>query len=158
MTVTRSATTADRPSGIAVLDRQLTIAGEPFLILGRELHNSSSSVKENLNVRWPRLKELGLNTVLAAVTWELIEPEESVFDFSSVDFLLEGAREHGFKLVPLWFATCRMYPWRKSRRRSNHLAHPLPIQQADHPGGGRAQSGAVGSLKPAYSIERWRAA
>ena len=105
MTVTRSATTADSPSGIAFIDRQLTIAGEPFLILGGELHNSSSSVKERLDARWPQLKELGLNTVLAAVTWEMIEPEEGVFDFLSVDFLLEGAREHGFKLVPLWFAS-----------------------------------------------------
>jgi beta-galactosidase GanA len=32
-----------------------------------------------------------LNTVLAPVSWELIEPTEGHFDFSSVDILIRNA-------------------------------------------------------------------
>ncbi len=92
-------------SGIAIENRQLVIDGEPFLVLGGELHNSSSSTRLDLEPRLDRVKALGLNTVLAAISWELIEPEEGVFDFSSVDMLLELARSRDLKVVPLWFAS-----------------------------------------------------
>lgn len=52
---------------------------------------------------WPRLNALHLNTVLLPVAWETIEPEEGKFDFSCIDGLLQGAREHDLKLVFLWF-------------------------------------------------------
>jgi hypothetical protein len=52
---------------------------------------------------WPRLAAMHLNTVLAPVAWETIEPEESRFDFSNVDGLLAGARNNHLKLVILWF-------------------------------------------------------
>lgn len=38
-----------------------------------------------------RLKAMHLNTVLAPVSWELIEPTEGHFDFSSVDILIRNA-------------------------------------------------------------------
>jgi hypothetical protein len=41
--------------------------------------------------------------VLAAVSWELIEPEEGKFDFSSVDDFIEDARKNHMKVVFLWF-------------------------------------------------------
>ena len=52
---------------------------------------------------WPRLKAMNLNTVLAPVSWELIEPVEGKFDWTSVDELLRDARAHDLKLVILWF-------------------------------------------------------
>ena len=52
---------------------------------------------------WPRLKAMNLNTVLAPVSWELIEPIEGKFDWRSVDELLRDARAHDLKLVMLWF-------------------------------------------------------
>jgi len=54
---------------------------------------------------WEKLVALKLNTVLATVTWELVEPAEGQFDFSLVDGLLQGAREHDLKLVLLWFGS-----------------------------------------------------
>jgi beta-galactosidase GanA len=39
------------------------------------------------------------------VYWELIEPTEGKFDFTLVDGLLQEARKHGLRLVPLWFAS-----------------------------------------------------
>jgi beta-galactosidase GanA len=104
MTIHRAGT---RPidDGVAVVERQLQIDGTPFLVLGGELHNSSSSTKSDLDARWARITALGLNTVLAAVSWELIEPVEGQFDFSTVDFLIEGARANNLKVVPLWFGS-----------------------------------------------------
>ena len=48
---------------------------------------------------------LGVNTVEIPVYWEQMEPEPGQFDFSVVDTLLTQAREHGLRLVLLWFGT-----------------------------------------------------
>jgi hypothetical protein len=55
---------------------QLIVDGKPFLVLGGELHNSSSTSREYMKKYWPLLKASGMNTVLAAVEWSLIEPVE----------------------------------------------------------------------------------
>ncbi|HYJ42416.1 MAG TPA: DUF5597 domain-containing protein [Steroidobacteraceae bacterium] len=83
--------------------QQLIVDGKPFLILGGELGNSSSSSANYMRPHWPRLKAMNLNTVLAPVSWELIEPHEGKFDWTSVDELLRDARAHDLKLVILWF-------------------------------------------------------
>lgn len=82
---------------------QLVVDGQPFLVLGGELHNSSSSSVEYMKPVWPRLAAMHMNTVLLPVAWETIEPEEGKFDFKCVDGLLEGARENNLRLVVLWF-------------------------------------------------------
>ncbi|MDD2290111.1 MAG: DUF5597 domain-containing protein [Bacteroidales bacterium] len=84
---------------------QLYVDGKPMLMLAGELGNSSSSSEAYLKDVWPGLKALNYNTILAAVTWEMIEPEEGVFDFSSVDHLIRSARQYDLKLVLLWFAS-----------------------------------------------------
>jgi beta-galactosidase GanA len=89
---------------------QLVVDGEPFLVLGGELHNSSSSGLQYMEPIWPRMVDLHLNTVLAPVSWELIEPEEGRFDFALVDGLVEGARRHDVRLVFLWFGS-----WKNGR-------------------------------------------
>jgi beta-galactosidase GanA len=83
--------------------RQLLVDGKPFLILGGELGNSSASSADYMKPHWPRLRAMHLNTVLAPVYWELIEPAEGKYDWSSVDALLRDARAHDLKLVILWF-------------------------------------------------------
>jgi beta-galactosidase GanA len=82
---------------------QLIVDGKPFLVLGGELHNSSSSSVEYMKSVWPHLATMHLNTVLLPIAWETIEPEEGKFDFRCVDGLLEGARENNLKIVFLWF-------------------------------------------------------
>ena len=84
---------------------QLIVDGEPFLILGGELGNSTASDPKALRPIWPALQSMHLNTLLAPVYWELIEPEEGKFDFSLVDSLIAGAGNHNMRLVLLWFGT-----------------------------------------------------
>jgi beta-galactosidase GanA len=84
---------------------QLVVDGSPFLVLGGELGNSTASSTESLADVWAGLVAMGLNTVLLPVYWELLEPEEGRFDFTLVDAALAGAREHGLRLVLLWFGS-----------------------------------------------------
>jgi hypothetical protein len=84
---------------------QLLVDGKPFVILGGELHNSSASSLAYMEPIWPKIVALNLNTVLAVVSWELLEPEEGRFDFALVDGLLDGARKHNLRLVLLWFGS-----------------------------------------------------
>jgi hypothetical protein len=82
---------------------QLIVDGKPFLVLGGELHNSSSTSREYMEQYWPVLKASGMNTVLAAVEWALVEPQEGIFDFTVVDDLVEDARANDLRLILLWF-------------------------------------------------------
>ena len=82
---------------------QLIVGNKPFLILGGELGNSSASGNDYMRPVWPKLKQMSLNTVIAPVYWELMEPVEGRFDFSSVDTLVKNARSNKMKLVLLWF-------------------------------------------------------
>ena len=84
---------------------QLIVNGNPFLILGGELHNSSTSTPTYMQPIWEQMKKKNLNTVIAPVYWELLEPEEGHFDFALVDSMLAGARKQNLHLVLLWFAS-----------------------------------------------------
>jgi hypothetical protein len=84
---------------------QLVVNGHPFLIRGGELGNSSASNLEYLAPHWERFRALRLNTILAPVYWDLLEPEEGRFDFALVDGLVSEARKHELKLVLLWFGS-----------------------------------------------------
>ena len=82
---------------------QLIVDDQPFLLLGGELHNSSASSLDHLQQLWPTLKAAELNTVLAPVEWDQIEPVEGRFDFTVLDGMLKQARAHDTRLVLLWF-------------------------------------------------------
>ena len=84
---------------------QLVVDGKPFLMLAGELHNSSTSDIGYMKPIWPRMVAMNLNAVIAAVSWELIEPVEGKFDFKLVDAMLDGARENHLKLVLIWFGS-----------------------------------------------------
>src|SRR6185312_8534977 len=84
---------------------QLIVDGRPYLILGGELLNSSSSSRAYMQPIWDRLVAQHLNTVFAGVSWELIEPEEGHFDFHTLDDLVADARAHHLRLVLLWFGS-----------------------------------------------------
>ena len=84
---------------------QLMVDRNPFLILGGELGNSSFTSLKYMSPVWPKLVTMHLNTVLAPVYWELIEPVEGQFDFQLYNKLIGEARKHNLKLVLLWFGS-----------------------------------------------------
>jgi hypothetical protein len=73
---------------------QLIVDGKPFLMLAAELRNSSGSSLAHLKPIWPKLAAMHINTVLAAVYWESLEPKEEQFNFTLVD----GARNNVAKI------------------------------------------------------------
>jgi len=82
----------------------LLVDDAPYLMLGVQVNNSSAWPAMLPEV-WPAVDKLHANTVEAPVYWEQMEPVEGKFDFSAVDALLAGAREHKVHLVLLWFGT-----------------------------------------------------
>lgn len=77
--------------------------GKPFIMIAGEVHNSASSSAEFMEHIWDQGKELGLNSLLLPVSWELIEPEEGHFSFSLIDQLIEQARKRQMRIGFLWF-------------------------------------------------------
>ena len=84
---------------------QLIVNGKPFLMLAGEVHNSSGSNISYMEKIMKDLKANNLNSVLVSVSWEIIEPQEGIFDFTSVDELIRIARDNDMKLGLLWFAS-----------------------------------------------------
>src|SRR5271157_2828119 len=84
---------------------QLIVDGRPFLILAGELTNSASSSMEYMEPYWSKLAAANMNTVLAAVTWELVEPEPGKFDFALVDAAIREARRNHLRLIFIWFGS-----------------------------------------------------
>ena len=84
---------------------QLIVDGQPFLVLAGELTNNSATSVEYMKPIWAKLVEAKLNTVLATVAWNQVEPQEGKFDFSVVDGIIRDARSHNLRLVLLWFAS-----------------------------------------------------
>jgi beta-galactosidase GanA len=117
---------------------RLIVQGKPFLILGGELHNSSTSGAAYMRPIWAQMKKKNLNTVIAPVYWELLEPQEGKFDFSLVDSMIYGARKHQLRLAILWFGSWKngysMYApaWvkkdvEKFKRIKNKIGEPFAV-------------------------------
>lgn len=114
---------------------QLVVHGMPFLILGGELGNSSAACPQDIERVFPKLKKMGLNTVLVPVYWDLTEPVEGQFDFTLTDKALQQARENDLKIVFLWFGawknsmSCYAPLWFKE----NHKKYPRAYTQSGKP-------------------------
>ena len=100
----------------------LIVDGAPFLILGGQCMNSSAWPAALPEV-WSAIDRLHANTLEAPVYWEQFEPEPGKFDTTLVDTLIREAREHGARLVILWFGT-----WK------NGSSHYIPLWMKSEPG------------------------
>ena len=118
---------------------RIVINGKPMLMIGGELGNSSASTPEDVERTFAHLHRMGLNTVLAPVSWELIEPEEGKFDMSSLDVILKEARRNELKVVLLWFGawknsmSCYAPEWFKrdvKRFPRAHTHEGKPVEEA----------------------------
>ena len=79
--------------------------GKPLILLSGELHNSTASSVSYMEREktFDNLKAIGLNSVIATASWELVEPTEGKFDFTEVDYVIKAAREHDMKVMFIWF-------------------------------------------------------
>jgi hypothetical protein len=82
----------------------LMVDGQPYLVLGGQIHNSSAWPSELPQV-WESMAALHANTVEAPVYWEQFEPQPGHFEFANVDQVVEGAGAHNLHVVLLWFGT-----------------------------------------------------
>ena len=88
----------------------LIVDGKPYIMLGGELRNSTSSSEEYMKNVWADMAAINLNTVIATVSWELVEAVEGEFDFSLVDAIIDGAKNENLKLTLIWFGSFKN-PW-----------------------------------------------
>lgn len=90
---------------VIIIIMMLTLTGwaQGERILGGELSNSAATSVEDIDEVLPRMKALGLNTVLVPAYWELMEPEEGKFDFTLIDRTIQQARDLQLKVIFLWF-------------------------------------------------------
>ena len=84
---------------------RMVVDGKPFLLISGELHNSTCGGFDYMRPVWKQLAGKNLNSVIASVSWELVEPEIGKFDFALVDSIIAGARKENLKLVLIWFAS-----------------------------------------------------
>src|SRR3954465_10335002 len=102
--------------------QQLIVQDQPYLILGGELGNSTASSMEYMQPAWDKLSAMHLNTILAPVYWELMEPEEGKFDFALVDKLIAASAKKNLKVILLWFGSwknsmsCYVPAWVKTNQ------------------------------------------
>ena len=83
----------------------LLVDGKPFIMLAGEVHNSDSSSPAYMEQIWKIADDLGMNSLLLPVTWEMVEPVEGEFHFEVLDQLIDQAREYGMKIGILWFGS-----------------------------------------------------
>jgi hypothetical protein len=105
---------------------RLIVDGRPYIGMGAEIRNSSASSVAYMEAVWATLKAMNCNTACVPVYWELVEPVEGEFDFSLVEGLLDGARRHGMRMIPLWFGT-----WKNTR--SSYAPAWVKLDQARFP-------------------------
>jgi beta-galactosidase GanA len=100
-------------------------------MLAGELHNSSLSSASYMDEVWPYMRKEGINTLPGSVSRKQIEPTEGIFDFSEMDKVIVGAREHEMHIALLWFGAYKndssMYapPWVKQDSKRSTRARSI---------------------------------
>jgi uncharacterized protein DUF5597/glycosyl hydrolase family 35 len=82
----------------------LFVDGAPYLMLGAQVHNSSTWPNMLPKV-WPAMEYVNVNTVEMPIYWEQFEPRQGQYDYTTIDTVLEQARQYHLRLVLLWFGT-----------------------------------------------------
>lgn len=113
---------------------QLMVNDKPMLIIGGEMGNSSASTLADVQRHFSHLHKLGLNTVLVPAYWNLIEPIEGQYDFSTIDNVITEARKNDLKVVFLWFGvwknsmSCYAPEWFKADTKRFPRAHSRVVK------------------------------
>src|SRR5664279_6530808 len=59
--------------------KQFIVDGKPFIALSGELMNNSATNIDYMKPIWPLLTEGNLNSVIAGISWAMVEPEEGKY-------------------------------------------------------------------------------
>jgi beta-galactosidase GanA len=84
---------------------QLIVDGKPFIALCGELTNNAATSPDYMKPVWPLLSQSNLNSVIAGVSWAMIEPVEGKYNFDIVGAVINEARKNNLKLIFIWFAS-----------------------------------------------------
>src|SRR5664280_1925239 len=84
---------------------QFIVDGKPFIALCGELTNNAATSLNYMKPIWPALTKSNLNSVIAGVSWAMVEPQEGKFNFEIVDSIITDARKNNLKLIFIWFAS-----------------------------------------------------
>jgi hypothetical protein len=108
LTAAATAQPASRP--IPTIEKKagtvrLLVDGNPYLMLGGQVHNSDTANADDLTKALDVLASWHANTAEVPIYWEAIEPQPGQYDFHSVDLAIQAARKRELHLVFLWFGT-----------------------------------------------------
>jgi len=116
---------------------RLLVEGQPFLILGLQWACESCFHRAEMNPLFAEAARLGCNTAVLPLYWREIEPQPGQYDLTMLDERLARAREHGLRLVLLWFAT-----WKNAHDeyapdyvQQDHATYPLALGPDGQPAG-----------------------
>jgi hypothetical protein len=84
---------------------QFIVVGKPFIALCGELTNNAATSLDYMKPIWPALTKSNLNSVIAGISWSMVEPEEGKFNFDIVGDVINNARRNNLKLIFIWFAS-----------------------------------------------------
>ena len=104
-------TTSAYPQAVPHLEKrgaatQLIVDGKPFLALSGELANTAPSDLDYMKRMMPILAgQVHVNTVLTALAWAWIEPQEGQYDFHFADAAIENANQCNLRIAWLWFGS-----------------------------------------------------
>ena len=84
---------------------QLIVDGKPFIALSGELTNNAATSLDYMKPIWPALIKSNLNSVIAGISWAMVEPEEGKYNFDIVGAVINDARKNNLKLIFIWFAS-----------------------------------------------------
>ncbi|MGC1390153.1 MAG: DUF5597 domain-containing protein [Bacteroidales bacterium] len=85
--------------------KQFIVDGKPFIALSGELGNNSATNAEYMKPIWPVLTGGNLNSVIAGISWAMVEPTEGKYNFDIVGNIINDARKNNLKLIFIWFAS-----------------------------------------------------
>jgi hypothetical protein len=84
---------------------QLIVDGKPFVALGGEFENDTSTNLDAMRHIWPDLVKMNVNFVSPIAYWDMVEPEEGQYDFTLIDGIIQEARRNNLRIVFVWFAS-----------------------------------------------------
>ena len=79
------------------------IDGQRTVLLGGQIHNSSSSSIESIDTSFAKVALLNYDFVISPISWKQFEAVEGKFDFTLLKHQLRAAEKLNLKLVLIWF-------------------------------------------------------